>query len=505
MKLFIHSCILFLTVSALAAEPELIRVQTTFKSASALEPWGAAAEVQKAPGFVFNSSYALTFVEKGQARTAFAQIRNGRFPMDVTRLDGELRLAVVKLVRPESNADKANPILTESLGSAGALPLVLNLAALPIKTPLRAAGDHPTHTVFYEGTGSARTPAGNAWMPTVRFSGFQKQIKPGDFLLNDGGIVGVIAGFDESTNTGYAIPAAIIEQFLSSQVFDTQRNSVALQNQAGPEPIPSRVPPTIVRSSGLGGTTASEPAYLRYMGLVTERPAFLVTRTAVQRTEERAVMQGDVILSTPGGRPSSDGKIKDDYYGDLPLPLAIVLKNGRFTDENAVSIQVLRDRVERMIRLPVRNASEDLSVVPEKLFHSSYLITGGLVLLELTGERVRAMDDATGRFRYLRSRYWAGDNMIGERIIFVDRVLPVKQNEGSRPQRAVLTSVNGIGVRNLLHAHSIIREARRKGEDVVFTFDGNEIAVFSAAALAQADEQVRNSYGIPFLYGESLE
>jgi hypothetical protein len=106
---------------------------------------------------------------------------------------------------------------------------------------------------------------------------------------------------------------------------------------------------------------------------------------------------------------------------------------------------------------------------------------------------------------YLRSRYWAGDNMIGERIIFVDRVLPVKQNEGQRPQRAVLTSVNGIGVRNLLHAHSIIREARRKGEDVVFTFDGNEIAVFSAAALAQADEQVRNSYGIPFLYGESLE
>jgi hypothetical protein len=46
--------------------------------------------------------------------------------MDVTRLDGELRLAIVKLVRPDSNADKANPILTESLGSAGALPLVLN-------------------------------------------------------------------------------------------------------------------------------------------------------------------------------------------------------------------------------------------------------------------------------------------------------------------------------------------------------------------------------------------
>lgn len=499
---------LFSVQSISARELDLFHVETAYQAANILQPWRKYNKNQPVLGVPFAGRYVITILPYGDGRSALVKPVGGtrRDVASLIKLDSELRLAILRVGDIKESNDPANPLIPQRFFGNDLPPLFLDLKALPLKSALRTNGPGQIgHTVFYEGTGASLSPAGNTEIPVIRFSGFQKNISPGHVLTHDGALVGLIASFDVATGIGTAIPAALIEQFLAASGFDKNNVLRIEQPAAEPDIFGPDKEGTIVRTAGFRGRAQSEPSFLRYQGLISERPVIAVVQTVFVRTQERTLLQNDLILDVPGNDITARGSVNDEYYGDLPLSLAMVLKNGRFTTDSTVTISVLRDREKRDIRQPVLAASESMNVVPERFRTPSYLITGGLVLLELSAEALPKMGTPPARLAFIRDRYLQSDNLSGERVVFVNEVLPLDQNAGYANGRRILTAVNGIGIRNLNHAHSLVKDARRRGSDVVFTFEGNEIMVFSAERLAQADEMLRKKYSIPFLSGAPPE
>lgn len=487
-------------LSSLSAEPDVRILEVTARLADHGEPWKVATERIAVPAVFFGERYAAAFVGTGLPGSGYLRSKDGysRETVELVDIDSELHIAVYRLPESKSSADKRNPVVPRKFDSNDLPPLKFTLTDVPAKTALRAVGGQEPYTVFYEGVDAVASPAGNAPIPAVRFSAFQASVQKGQFLILGDRVIGIILSYDSRAGKGYALPASLFDQYLSGVDMDSP--ALVLEPMGGNSAHQSR---TIVRSSGFSGRVAVERPFLQYSGAVADRAAYLVEQTVFFRTEERELLSGDLILSA-GSRPiGSRGTLPNEEMGDLPIELAICLEGGRFTADDQVPLEIVRNAEKRRVRLPIRSAAQLTGVVPARFLRPAYLIEGGLVFLELSLAYPGLSSE--DRLSFVRDRYREGDNTAEERLVILDRVLPIAENAGYRPGKGILTSVNGIGIRSLKHAHTIIREARRKGEDVVFTLDGNVVLAFSSRSLAQSDDQVRKTYGIPFLSANSLE
>lgn len=499
MRVFLLT--LFCSFSSLiAAEPDIRILEVTSRVANHGEPWKVQTERISVPAVFFGERYAAAFVGTGLPGSGYLRTKNGysRETVELVDIDSELHIAVYRLPEGRPSSDKRNPVIPRKFDSNDLPPLKFTLTDVPAKTAMRAVGGQEPYTVFYEGVDAVPSPAGNAPIPAVRFSAFQANVEKGQFLILGDRVLGIIISYDKRAGRGYALPASLFDQYLTNVDMDSP--ALVLEPMGGSSSAQTR---TIVRSSGFNGHVAVERPFLQYSGIVADRAAYLVEQTIFFRTEERELLSGDLILSA-GSRPiGSRGTLPNEEMGELPIELAVCLEGGRFTSDDHVPLEIVRGAEKRKIRLPVRPAGDATGMIPARFLRPAYLIEGGLVFLELSLAYPGL--EREERLSFLRDRYREGDNTAGERLVILDRLLPVPENQGYKPGKGVLTSVNGIGVRSLKHAHSIIREARRKGEDVVFTLDGNVVLAFSSRSLAQSDDQVRKTYGIPFLSANSLE
>jgi hypothetical protein len=501
VRLFSIPVMLFaVCLSSLGAEPDVRILEVTARLADHGEPWKVKTERIAVPAVFFGERYAAAFVGTGLPGSGYLRSRDGysRETVELVDIDSELHIAVYRLPEAKPSSDKRNPSVPRKFDSNDLPPLKFTLTDVPAKTALRAVGGQEPYTVFYEGVDAVQSPAGNAPIPAIRFSAFQANVQKGQFLTLADRIIGIILSYDRRAGKGYALPASLFDQYLAGVDMDSP--ALVLEPMGGNS---SRQARTIVRSSGFSGRVAVERPFLQYSGSVADRAAYLVEHTLFMRTEERELLSGDLVLSAGSRAIGSRGTLPNDEMGELPIELAICLEGGRFTSDDQVPLEIIRNAEKRRIRLPIRSAGQLTATVPARFLRPAYLIEGGLVFLELS--QAYPGLEKEERLSFVHDRYREGDNTADERLVILDRILPIAENQGYRPSKGVLTSVNGIGIRSLKHAHSIVREARRKGEDVVFTLDGNVVLAFSSRSLAQSDDQVRKTYGIPFLSANSLE
>lgn len=491
----------FLTASALqAADPDMRILEFTARTADHGSPWLVKTERVSVPAVFFGERYAVAFTGSGLPGSGYLRSKNGysRETVELVDMDSELQIAVYRFPDSKTSADRRNPVVPRRFDSNDLPPLKFTLTDVPAKTALRAVGGTEPYTVFYEGVDSILSPAGNAPIPAIRFSAFQANVQKGQFLVLGERITGIIVSYNREAGRGYAIPASLLDQYLASVNMDAP--VLILEPVGGSTSALNR---TIVRSAGFTGRVSVERPFLQYSGVIADRAAYLVEQTVFMRTEERELLSGDLILQAGQTAIGSRGTLPNEELGDLPIELAVCLEGGRFTTDDFAQLEIVRNAEKRKVRIPIRPAGQAVVVVPLRFQRPAYLIEGGLVFVELSAAYPGLSGDE--RLSFVRDRYREGDNTAGERLVVLDRILPLAENQGYRGARGILTSVNGIGIRSLQHAHAIIREARRKGEDVVFTLDGNVVLVFSSRSLAQSDDQVRKTYGIPFLSANSVE
>jgi hypothetical protein len=237
-----------------------------------------------------------------------------------------------------------------------------------------------------------------------------------------------------------------------------------------------------------------------YYGVPPNLHGVAVSRVVPGRTGDGVLREGDVLLEIDGFALDDEGMFVDPTHGRLH---AGFLLRGRRYAGDTVAAKVLRGGASLDVQLVLRAWPDAERRVPERVVdrRPKFLVVGGLVVLELTGdlvgERLRSVGDLVLR-RYRERAEWDPPEA-RRRIVVADRVLADPANKGyENLQKAVVESVNG---RKILAIEDVAKalETPERGFHV-FRFEGlTTDFVIPADQLAAIDARVAQTYKVSLL------
>ena len=381
------------------------------------------------------------------------------------------------------------------------------------------------HTVFVEGMRAARFPeiAGH-WareLPVLQFSGWTPGIRAGDLLFTGSELVAIVLRFDPNDRYGFALPASMIAGYVHrvlavdadkpARTKDAEKASRAkdVENIARGKAALAQVDVSVICDPGFRGEAISSPAARTYYGLKPgSEGAVLVTRVMPYlRVLRDRLRTGDVIVGVNGRRLGPGGTFADSRFGELPITALLGFNAGRPTSPGTVvKLEVSRDRQLRTVEFELHPHQPAYVRVPTRFNRPAYLITGGLVLVELSEEYLSELQSpAPPRLEFLAREHRLDDQPEGSRYVILDRILPVEFNAAYSGTAGPLLvqSLNGVAVRSLTHLKTMMQDQLKAGEDLAFGLEGGRLIVLPGddhgTALNAADARVRARHGIPFL------
>lgn len=306
--------------------------------------------------------------------------------------------------------------------------------------------------------------------------------------VSDGKLVGLVFSLIQNAqNIGYLIPVEEIRLFLNDiadgvydgkpQMFDliqTVEND-ALRHRLG---LPK----------GVNGVMIAQP----------------------YRSEPDYPLQEWDVVTKIGDMPvDRDGKVAIRY--DLRLSAAYLVQ--KFAKNGALPLTIYRDGRLLEIDLPVRSQRE--LVIPY-LMNSvpRFFIFGPFVFSQTTQDYLERLGNqrrpSLGRqpSPLVTRRYDKPAFVDEELVIVASPLFPSRLTRGyDDPNRAVLSEVNGIPVKNLRHLVEILRDSR--DEQVIFKFASSgvlthETMVFNRADLVEATSKILEENGIRYPFSADL-
>jgi hypothetical protein len=391
------------------------------------------------------------------------------YPARVIRADRDLNLALLDV----SSARLPEP------------PIPLELAALPFPG---SRGDFYQFTEggVLQGGGvqilRASMDAPSRELPPLLTLQFLCDIPlngPGLPILQDGRLAGMAATYDRATKLGLLYPGRVLKRFIEDAV---------RPDYQGPA------------WAGLSWKALPDPARRRYLK-VSDDDRGVEILTTVTGTDAAAVLQrGDVLLTWSGFPVDQQGYYDDPAMGRIPFPALIA--DCRPGDSVPVSFSRGGAVTQAVVRLSARAAFR--RKVPEYDANPpEYLIEGGLVMRDLTGDYLRAegsdwMRRANPRLVHLYLTEGGEDVANGARIPILAFSLPDTVNAGYQEfTDEVIVQANGEPVNSLKDIRRIrkrdgfIRSLRLLGLDVDLVLDPEE--------LPAANARIAESYRIPTL------
>lgn len=237
-----------------------------------------------------------------------------------------------------------------------------------------------------------------------------------------------------------------------------------------------------------------------YYGVPKDLHGLVVSRVVPGRTGDGVLREGDVLLEIDGHPIDDEGMFVDPTHDRLHA--SFLLRGRRYVGET-IPAKVLRGGSTLDVQLPLRGWPDEERRVPQSVVdrRPEFLVVGGLVVLELTGdlvgERLRSVGDLVLR-RYRERAEWDPPEA-RRRVVVADRVLADPANKGyENLQKAVIASVNG---RKILAIEDVAAalETPERGFHV-FRFEGLETDfVIPADRLAEIDARVAQTYKVTLL------
>jgi len=233
-----------------------------------------------------------------------------------------------------------------------------------------------------------------------------------------------------------------------------------------------------------------------FYGLKPDQHGLAVVRTVAGRTGEGVLQAGDVIMAVDGYDIDDEGKFKHERHGRLNVSW---LFQGRRYPGDKIRIKVARAGKEQELEVELKAWPDSARSVPSGPGEGrpQYLVTGGLVILELH-ERVYIPRSPGGVFlrRYRDREGWdaAGKR---RRFVYVDRVFADESNKGFEGLRFTpILRVNGMDITEIADVAKALEAP--KGEFHVFEFEGvASDFVVAAAELEAIDKRIADNYRIP--------
>ncbi len=470
-------------LSAQAADPapaaapswrrSLYALRVTAQRYDAEQPWKKSAPEKRAGYAIVISSNRLITTDQLVRDATLVEIRPAGsaryYPAAVLRADREMNLALL---------DITAATLPEQ-------PVPIEFAALPFPGSRGTFVQFEDGGILQEGTAqilraSMNAPAEDApALLTLQFLADIPLNGQGLPIIQEGRLAGLTVSYDRASKLGLLYPGRVLKRFVE----DASRT-----NYLG-MPV-----------AGISWKPLPDPAKRRYLRAPEGDHGVQIISTTLGTEAASVFLPGDVLLTWSGFPLDQQGFYDDPALGRIPFPaLVTACRPG-----DSIPIAFVRNGVETqaVIRLAARSAL--LRRVPERDDgQAPYLVEGGMVMRDLSGDYLRAegydwISRANPRLVHFYLTRGDEEAPNGERIPILSGVLPDSINVGYQDFRdEVITSVNGEPVQSL---RDIVRLRERDGAITRLRLLGRDVDLaLEAATLKEANARIAESYRIPTL------
>ncbi len=452
----------------------LFGLRVTAQRFDPVQPWKKGAPERRG-GYALAVGPALLLTTEQLVRDASLVEVNPAgsaryYPARIVRADRDFNLALLDVSAP------ALPVT----------PLPLEPASIPFLGSKGALfqfeeGGNPQEGSAHILRASMEPPEENA--PALLGLHFLADIPlngPGLPILQNGLLAGLVASYDRETKVGLLYPGRVLKRFVEDAPLADYRGLAV---------------------AGLAWQPLVDPAKRRYLKAPEGDRGVEVVSTRDGAGAAAVFQPGDVILSWSGYSLDQQGYYADPALGRMLFPAVIVACR----PGDAIPVSFSRDGIvtQASVRLTARDALRPLVPAHDRSRQPAYLIEGGFVMRDLTGDYLQAggadwMLRANARLVHLFLTRGEDHAPNGERIPILAYVLPDSINVGYQDIRdAVIRTVNGEPVKNL---KDIQRIRDRDGTVSRIGLLGLDLDLaLDAAALPDANARIADHYRIPSL------
>jgi S1-C subfamily serine protease len=475
-RLIVSLCALVAVTALAAAQTEqdapVVRVTVTYQEYDPFLPWQKRSpQVRTGFGTVIDGAHVLT-TESLVRNHTLIEIQLARAGENIT----------TTLVKADPQVDLALLHVTD----------VSALAELEQVSPAEdAPSDSQVEIIQIDETSGIQRGDGQIVkalvdaLPSGPYSALQYDVLTdlnvdgaGAPVLHDGHLAGIILSYSRASRTGKMLPAVYIARFIN----DARDGDYD--------------------SAGFSWKPLVDPTKRAYLGVGDESGGVQVLSCLPGSGAGKVLKSNDVILAWDGHTIDRLGYYTDDAYGRLQFPHLI---KGRRTPGESVIVTIVRDGSPQDVTVPLTRRDEDGDLIPENVTGApgAYLIEGGLVIRELTGNMLQAYGgqwqtrvDPRLAHLYLTRQY--APEQPGDRVLLLSAVLPDPINIGYQHFRdQIIEKVNGEPVRNvrdvfrIVNAEGTIRTLSLRAMHIDIVLDQNE--------LPAANQRIARQYRLPAL------
>ncbi len=245
-----------------------------------------------------------------------------------------------------------------------------------------------------------------------------------------------------------------------------------------------------------------DPVTRAYLGAPENQSGFMVTKITPGSGASQALQSGDVIIEWDGFAVDAQGYYQDPDFGRLHCSYLI---SGRRAPGDIAQVVLIRNRTRQTVQLPLARWQDSEALIPESVANEpiEYLIEGGFLLYELTGDYLRVAGPKWKSMIHPRLvHYYLNPDKIhqkqGDHVVVLSAVLPDNINIGYQQLRdEVIVAVNGKPVRCMADVFQAVDEPGGL-QRLALLGHGVEI-ILDAEKLAEANRRISAQYRIPRL------
>lgn len=277
-------------------------------------------------------------------------------------------------------------------------------------------------------------------------------------------------GHRKGENLGYMIPCEVIRHFLKD-IEDGRVDGCGLM--------------------GFSYAPLENPGMRAYYKMSQEQTGMLVTEVnpLTEKSSPGAIKVNDVLLSIDGYKVANNGNIR--LANGEPRFFSYVLLNKQIGEK--VKLTLLRSGREITVELPVRKP--DYYMYPVYDREMDYYCFGGLIFSTLTSNYLAALGkDAPDS---LTSQMVKGKDFEDSGLVVLTMVLGDEVNIGYQHIiTELVSSVNGVKVRNLRHLIKLLEE-KKDGYAIIRFHQENRPMVLDLKQFRAATPRILQKYQLP--------
>lgn len=312
----------------------------------------------------------------------------------------------------------------------------------------------------------------------------------GAVVLHEGKVAGLVMLYDHNTRIGTLLPYPVLRHFIADACEVQYRGFAA---------------------AGFSWAPLIDPAERRYLKVNNHPGGIVVLSVRPETGAAKSLAPQDVILEWDKCAVDNLGFYDDNEFGRLAFPY---LTKGHRYPGDVVDVKIVRNGELRTERVQLTRRMDNQMLVPDNASgeQAEYLVDGGFLIRELTGDYLRAYGErwnsnADPRLVHLYLTRADKPEKPGDRVVILSHVLPDPINVSYQHFRdQVITHVNGEPVRNIGDVFRLVKrdDALRRVRLLSMSTD----LVFDQAALDSANKRILRTYQISklrFWRGENVK